>query len=82
MEYVVHEWDIYPNGDWDTFRLPDGGEILASEWRGANRLQIAIAVPTGESKQCIAETKDGEQCQNSAMDGKAVCGTHHDRFER
>jgi hypothetical protein len=81
MQYRVHEWDIYPDGDWNKFRVPEDGFVIGSEFRGGNRIVVAVAIPT-EMKQCIAETQSGEQCQNDALDNHAVCGTHKDKYER
>lgn len=75
MHYRVEEHDLYPRDEANTFEVPDDATILTAEWRGANRLVVAVAIPV---TRCIAETADGVRCRNDAVDGEPVCGVHKD----
>lgn len=75
MHYRVTEYEVSPRSETDVVELPDGADIVASEYRNPNRLVLAVAIPV---EQCIAETASGDRCQNDAVNGAPVCGIHMD----
>lgn len=50
MNYTVEVIDVYPS-DESTMEIPDDAEILAAEWRGPNRLAVAVATPVEVSTE-------------------------------
>lgn len=75
--YEIREEDVYPKATSAEPRAFDLGEdefIVDSEYRGANRIVVAIASPV-EVEQCQWTLDSGEQCGRDATDGE-YCWQH------
>lgn len=50
--------------------------VLDSEYRGANRVVVAVATPVEVARRCQYVKDDGGQCSRDAEEGSDYCWQH------
>lgn len=73
--HTIREADVYLGGE-STFSLDDDEMILDSEYRGPNRLVIAIATPT--EHECGTRLDSGGRCSRTVESPDGTCFQHGD----
>lgn len=79
MYYSIREEDVYIQADSSTeegrIEIGEDETILDSEYRGANRMVVAVASPITDSR-CQWVTDAGTQCSRDTEDGDEYCWQH------
>lgn len=84
--FTVRQEEAYIHADDERgqIKIRDDELLLDAEYRGANRIVVAVAVPVSAGAeapsdgQCAYVKDDGERCQNAAQDDSAYCWQHED----
>jgi hypothetical protein len=72
----VYKLEIDPR---DTvLEWPDGVEILATRWVRENFVKVVLLADSDIKWHCMAETADGEPCQNTVSEPGERCHAHEE----